>query len=235
MNKTATVIANNNNNNITYPMHRFKPLSFPIQAVIKLAVEPLNPSNLPKLVEGLRNASKSYPLLQTKVEESGEHVMLGTGEMYMDCVMHDLRHIYAQIEIKVSDPIVSFCETVLETSSITCYAETPNQMNRLTMIAEPMEKGLVDDLEHFYHLLHTSKKQQVAMFAQQYSWDALTVKNLWAFGPDLIQGPNVLFNETYVNHPEYLSTAATPLDSIRDSIIQGFQWATKEGPLCDET
>ena len=35
--------------------------------VIKLAVEPLNPSDLPKLVEGLRKISKSYPLAHTKV------------------------------------------------------------------------------------------------------------------------------------------------------------------------
>jgi U5 small nuclear ribonucleoprotein component len=34
--------------------------------------------------------NKSYPLLSTKVEESGEHVILGTGELYLDCVMHDL-------------------------------------------------------------------------------------------------------------------------------------------------
>lgn len=37
--------------------------------------------------------NKSYPLLTTRVEESGEHVMLGTGELYMDCVMHDMRKV----------------------------------------------------------------------------------------------------------------------------------------------
>ena len=34
-----------------------------------------------------------------KVEESGEHVVLGTGELYMDCVMHDLRVMYADAEV----------------------------------------------------------------------------------------------------------------------------------------
>ena len=24
------------------------------------------------------------------------------------------------------------------------------------------------------------------------------------------------------------------LNSVRDSVVQGFQWATREGPLCDE-
>ena len=59
--------------------------------------------------------NKSYPLLNTKVEESGEHVVLGTGELYLDCVMHDLRKLYSEIDIKVADPVVSFCETVVET------------------------------------------------------------------------------------------------------------------------
>ena len=30
-------------------------------------------------------------------------------------------------EIKVADPVVSFCETVVETSSLKCFAETPNK------------------------------------------------------------------------------------------------------------
>ena len=57
---------------------------------MKIAVEPVNPSELPKMLDGLRKVNKSYPLLSTKVEESGEHVILGTGELYLDCVMHDL-------------------------------------------------------------------------------------------------------------------------------------------------
>lgn len=38
-------------------------------------------------VEGLRKINKSYPLAVTKVEESGEHAILGTGELYLDSVM----------------------------------------------------------------------------------------------------------------------------------------------------
>ena len=32
-----------------------------------------------------------------QVEESGEHVILGTGELYLDCVLHDLRKMYSEI------------------------------------------------------------------------------------------------------------------------------------------
>ena len=64
---------------------------------MKIATEPLNPSELPKMVEGLRKINKSYPLAVTKVEESGEHTILGTGEIYLDSLMKDLRELYAGI------------------------------------------------------------------------------------------------------------------------------------------
>lgn len=43
-----------------------------------------------------------------QVEESGEHVILGTGELYLDCVMHDLRKMYSEIDIKVKRQPLSF-------------------------------------------------------------------------------------------------------------------------------
>lgn len=112
--KTATLTNANDMNGVTI----FKPLLFNTASVMKLAVEPLNPSELPKMLEGLRKIAKSYPLAITKVEESGEHVILCTGEMAADCILHDLRRMYANIEIKVADPVTLFCETVIETSSM---------------------------------------------------------------------------------------------------------------------
>lgn len=51
-------------------------------------------------------------------------------------------------DIKVADPVVAFCETVVDTSSLKCFAETPNKRNKITMIAEPLEKGLAEDIEN---------------------------------------------------------------------------------------
>lgn len=137
--KTATLV----DINFREELDIFKPLRFNTESVIKIAVEPVNPSELPKMLDGLRKCNKSYPLLETRVEESGEHVVLGTGELYLDCVMHDLRKMYSEIDIKVADPVVTFSETVVETSALKCFAETPNKKNKLTMIAEPLEKGKI--------------------------------------------------------------------------------------------
>ena len=45
----------------------FRPLKFNTSSVMKIAVEPVNPSELPKMLDGLRKINKSYPLVTTKV------------------------------------------------------------------------------------------------------------------------------------------------------------------------
>uniref|UniRef100_A0A8D9AUG7 116 kDa U5 small nuclear ribonucleoprotein component n=1 Tax=Cacopsylla melanoneura TaxID=428564 RepID=A0A8D9AUG7_9HEMI len=209
-------------------MYIFRPLKFNTQSVIKIAVEPVNPSELPKMLDGLRKVNKSYPLLTTKVEESGEHVVLGTGELYLDCVMHDLRKMYSEIDIKVADPVVAFCETVVETSSLKCFAETPNKRNKITMIAEPLEKGLAEDIENQIVHISWNKKRLGEFFQSKYDWDLLAARSIWAFGPE-VTGPNILVDDTL---PSEVDKGL--LGSVKDSIVQGFQWGTREGPLCEE-
>jgi U5 small nuclear ribonucleoprotein component len=155
----------------------FRPIDFNTEAVVKVACEPLNPSELPKMLEGLRKISKSYPLARTKVEESGEHIVYGTGELYMDSIFHDLRKLYAEVEIKVSEPFVSFSETVIEASSVKCFGETPNKKNTLSMIAEPLDKGLAEYIEAGdFDLLPN-------LLVNEFQWDELTASSVWAFGP----------------------------------------------------
>ena len=206
----------------------FRPLAHPTSAVMKLAVEPLHPSELPKMLEGLRRLNRAYPLLTTKVEESGEHVLLGTGELYLDCCMHDLRAMYAEMEVKVSDPVVAFCETVVETSSIKCFAETPNGKSRLTMIAEPLDKGLAEDIERGAVDIGWERKRLGDFFQQKYGWDVLAARSVWGFAPDE-RGPNVFVDDTLP-----VDVDKKLLGSVKELILQGFGWASREGPLCDE-
>ena len=65
-------------------------------------------------------------------------------------------------------------------------------------------------------------------FKDTYDWDLLAARGIWGFGPAQ-NGPNMLLNDT-------LPSEVNPrlLSSCKDSIVQGFQWAAREGPLCDE-
>lgn len=222
--KTATIIDSDYHDDL----YIFRPLTFNTKSVIKVAVEPVNPSELPKMLEGLRKCNKSYPLLQTKVEESGEHVMMGSGELYLDCVMHDLRHMYSEIDIRVSDPGVCFSETVIETSRERCVAETPNKRNQFTMVAEPLEKNLDLDLEERRVTLESDQRDIDKFFKRRYNWDDLACRSIWAFGPES-QSTNMLFNDTLPYEVD-----AALLNEIKAPIIQAFHWTTREGPLCEE-
>ncbi|XP_057336183.1 116 kDa U5 small nuclear ribonucleoprotein component-like isoform X2 [Microplitis mediator] len=210
-------------------LHIFRPLKFNTQSVIKIAVEPTNPSELPGMLDGLRKVNKSYPLLSTRVEESGEHVVLGTGELYLECALCDLSLMYSEtIKTKVSHPFVSFAETVKRKSSLKCFAETPNKRNKLTMIAEPLEDGLAEDIEAEHVKITWNKERLGEFFHTKYNWDLLPAREIWAFGPDAT-GPNILVDDTLRSQVD-----KTLLSSARDAIVQGFQWGTREGPLCGE-
>nr|OQO31225.1 hypothetical protein B0A51_02065 [Rachicladosporium sp. CCFEE 5018] len=206
----------------------FTPIQHFFEPVFKVAVEPINPSELPKMLDGLRKINKSYPLITTRVEESGEHVVLGTGELYMDCVLHDLRKLYANMEIKVSDPVTRFCETVQDQSSIKCYALTPNKKNKLTFVAEPLDDGIAQDIETGRVSIKDPVRKVGKFFEDNYGYDLLASRNIWAFGPSN-SGPNILQNDTIPT-----SIDAKLLRSVRDTVKQGFSWATREGPLCEE-
>ena len=206
----------------------FKPVKHFTESVFKVAVEPINPSELPKMLDGLRKVNKSYPLITTKVEESGEHVILGTGELYMDCVLHDLRRLYSEMELKVSDPVTRFCETVVETSAIMCYAITPNKKNKITMVAEPLDDGIAEDIESGKVNIRDPIRKVGQFFEENYGWDKLASRSIWAFGPDEM-GPNILQDDTLPSQVD-----KKLVNTVRDTLRQGFSWGTREGPLCEE-
>ena len=242
--KTATLASTDTDSD--EDLYIFRPLKHATQSVLKVAIEPVAPSELPKMLSGLRSINKSYPLAATKVEESGEHVLIGTGELYLDCVLHDLRRLFAEIEIKVSDPVTKFCETVLETSALKCYADTPNKKyffsslilkrgsltvlcrNRLTMISEPLERGIAEDIETGRVMMKMTPKERGTFFQEKYQWDLLASRSIWAFGPDE-SGPNALLDDTLPSQVD-----KKMLVSVKEHIKQGFQWGAREGPLCDE-
>ena len=207
----------------------FKSLRFNNKSIFKLAIEPLNPSDLPKMIDSLRKINKSYPLVTIKVEESGEHIIIGTGELYLDCIMYDIRHLYSDIEVKISDPIVIFMETCIDTSIIQCYSETTNKLNKISMIAESLDKGLSNDIElNNISLINNDKKTISDFFMNKYDWDLLSSHSIWAFGPN-DNNPNILLNDVLPS-----SIKKELLNNVKDNIIQGFKWGCREGPLCDE-
>ena len=115
----------------------------------------------------------------------------------------------------MADPVVSFCETVVETSSLKCFAETPNKKNKMTMIAEPMEKGLAEDIENEVVSIQWNKKRLGEFFQTKYDWDLLAARSIWAFGPDAT-GPNILVDDTL---PSEVDTIMTDVFFVKEVLF----------------
>ena len=96
------------------------------------------------------------------------------------------------------------------------------------MICEPIDKGLPSDIEAGYINMNKSNKEIEDYFTKKYKWDSLTSKSIWGFGPDKV-GTNMLIDYSLPSE-----TDKSSIFSVRDSIVQGFDWACREGPLCEE-
>ncbi|KAM9897191.1 hypothetical protein OXX79_007024 [Metschnikowia pulcherrima] len=195
----------------------------------KVAVECEKPAELPRLVAGLQKLSKTYLSAVIKLEESGEHVVLAPGELYLDCFLHDLRHTSEKyLSIKVSDPMVRFAETCTERSVTKIAAVTKN--HSISITAEPVgDKRLVQAIERGEISLQQPMKKTAKILKEDYSWDALAARSMWAFGPGDMQNPSMLLDDTIEGE-----TDKAQLNDVRDLVVAGFQSGVDEGPLCDE-
>lgn len=201
-----------------------KVMKFSVSPVVRVAVEAKNPADLPKLVEGLKRLAKSDPMVEIIIEESGEHIVAGAGELHLEICLKDLEEDHAQIPIKTSDPVVSYRETVTEKSSIMCLSKSPNKHNRLFMMAEPLPDGLSEEIDDGKVTPKDDFKARAKVLVEKYEWDPTEARKIWAFGPETT-GPNLLVD---------VSKGVQYLNEIKDSVVAGFQWATKESVLCEE-
>ena len=199
-------------------------MKYSVSPVVRVAVGPKNPADLPKLVEGLKRMAKSDPLVQVTIEESGEHIVAGCGELHVEICIHDLVEEYAKIEITQSKPVVSYKETVSDKSTQMCLAKSPNKHNRLYCMAEPMSDELTLEIEEGKLGPKDEAKSRVRKLVDKFGWDSNEAKKLWTFGPDN-QGPNILVDGT---------KSVQYLNEIRDSMESAFQWVTKEAVLTEE-
>ncbi|SMN19344.1 similar to Saccharomyces cerevisiae YKL173W SNU114 GTPase component of U5 snRNP involved in mRNA splicing via spliceosome [Maudiozyma saulgeensis] len=210
----------------------FGPINYINKACFKVIIEPLVPKELPKLLDALVKVSKYYPGLVTKIEESGEHIILGFGELYLDCLLYDLRNTYAHIEIKISNPVTIFSEGVHKESFTAIPVESSNKNISLSVSAKPLDYKLLNDLSQnkkseidIENDIATGNIRKISkMLRTEYDWDSLTSRNVWTF-----HYSNILVDDTLPDE-----TDKELLMKYQQQIKQGFYWAVKEGPLCEE-
>lgn len=147
----------------------FSELSIMATPIFRVAIEPVNPSDMRKLLKGLKLLNQADACVQVSVEPTGEHVIATLGEVHVEKCVRDLEESYAKIKVNVSKPIVSFRETIVPAATVDMVNEaivktsedkditkkiasiqTLNKLSTLRVIALPLPQMVVNILEKYH-------------------------------------------------------------------------------------
>lgn len=93
------------------------------------------------------------------------------------------------------------------------------------MQAEPLGEALTNGIESNIITSTKSEKDRISLLTEKYGWDSNDAAKVWSFGPDST-GPNLLVDKTQ---------SVQSMNEIKEKMEGAFQWATKEGPLIEES
>lgn len=109
----------------------FNDLHLPAPPILRVAIEPKNPFEMSTLVNGLKLLNQADPCVEVRLQQTGEHVIIATGEVHLDHCIKNLKERYANnIELNVSPPIVPFRETIVLPPKTDMVNETIGDNNR---------------------------------------------------------------------------------------------------------
>jgi len=144
--------------------------------------------------------------------------------LHVEICLNDLTKDFANCEIKVSEPVVTYKETVTGSSNQVCMSKSANKHNRLYVTAEPLAEGIPELIEKGDMGPKDDPKIRAKRLIDDFGWNKDETQKIWGFGPDN-NGPNMLVDMT---------KGVQFMNEIKDSMESAFQWSTKEGPMTEE-
>jgi len=105
-----------------------------------------------------------------------------------------------------------------------CLSKSPNKHNRLFLKGCPLTDELSDLIESEELGPKTESKERGRRLVEEFDWDKTDATKIWCYGPDN-NGPNLVVD---------VAKGVQFLNEIKDSVEAAFQWATREGAMCDE-
>jgi elongation factor 2 len=88
----------------------------------------------------------------------------------------------------------------------------------------PIGEELVSAIESGIVNPRDDVKARARILADEFGWEVSGARRIWCFAPDST-GSNLLVDVT---------KGVQYLHEIKDSCVSAFQWATKEGVICEE-
>ncbi|UKZ68558.1 uncharacterized protein TrAtP1_009584 [Trichoderma atroviride] len=125
--------------------------------IVRVALEPVNPADLDKMIQGLHLLVQSDPCAEYEQFASGEHVLLTAGELHLERCLLDLKERFARCDIQAGAPIVPYRETIVKAEEMrppankelgrgTIVSSTSSKQVNLTLRVQPLPTNVTDFL-----------------------------------------------------------------------------------------
>ncbi|MEM1921561.1 MAG: elongation factor EF-2 [Desulfurococcaceae archaeon] len=200
-----------------YPFERLRMITEP---VVTVAVEPKDPRDLTKLIDSLYKISIEDPSLIVKInEETGEYLVSGLGTLHIEIALTLLKENYG-LDVISSPPIIVYRESVRDKSQV-FEGKSPNKHNKLYISIAPLDETTIRLISEGIITEDMDPRERAKILRDEAGWDTDEARRIWAIDENI----NVFVD---------LTTGVQYLREVRDTIIQGFRLAMREGPLAME-
>jgi elongation factor 2 len=198
----------------------FESFASELEPVITISVEAKHAKDLPKLIEVVKRVVKEDPNVRASInQETGEHLISGTGELHLEIVTYRIQHDN-NVEISTSPPIVVYRETINKKSP-EVLGKSPNKHNKWLIYVEPLKPEQKEGIRKLHMDAKVrDKDKDIVDKLVELGMERDEAKRVWA-----ISGDNILVNAT---------RGIVQLDENKELIIQAFLDAMHEGPLAKE-
>ncbi len=201
-------------------MTPFERLRFLSEPVVTVAIEPKNPRDLPKLIDSLHKLSIEDPSLVVKInEETGEYLLSGIGTLHIEIALTFLKERFG-LDVDVSPPVIVYRESIRDKSKI-FEGKSPNKHNKLYIHVEPLDERTIELIQQGIVTEDMDPRDRAKILRDEAGWEYDEAKRIWAIDENI----NVFVD---------LTTGVQHLREVKDTIIQGFRLAMREGPLAME-
>lgn len=103
-------------------------------------------------------------------------------------------------------------------------SKSQNKHNRIHGTAIPLHEDLPELIENGDIGPTQDAKERAKRLVEEFEWEKDDTSKIWCFGPDN-QGPNVVVDVT---------KGVQYMNEIKESMSSSFQWASRQGVLCEE-
>ena len=198
----------------------FEKLRYVSEPVVTIAIEPKDIRDLPKLIDALRKMSIEDPNLIVKInQETGEYLLSGMGPLHLEIALTLLKENFG-LEVVTSPPVVVYRETIRAKSQV-FEGKSPNKHNKLYISVEPLDEATIRLIQEGVVTEDLDPRVRAKILKEQAGWDYDEARRIWAIDENI----NVFVDMT---------SGVQHLREVRDTIIQGFRLAMREGPLAME-